>query len=153
MLVRLILALAIVLGLIFGSVWLLRRYAPGRFGRATTLPVPLEVVGQTWLGQRRSVTALRVADRLLLLGVTPTSVTFLSEIQNAFPDGTMPRNAAAPALPAGTLAVSTTPSPRDTGARPAGPVAATTGGFGAELADILGGISRSRARLTGEDLK
>lgn len=150
LLVRLVLALAIVLGLIFGSVWMLRRWAPGRFSRTAALPVPLEVVGQTWLGPRRSVTAVRVADRLLLLGVTQTSIVYLSEIQHAFPDGTIPA-AALPTLSTPAAAV-LAPRPGSTGAatRRETPVA---GGFGAELADILGGMSRSRARLTGEDLR
>lgn len=148
LLLRLILALGLVLGLIFGSVWLLRRYAPGRFSRSPALPVPLAVVGRTWLGQRREICAVRVADRLLLLGVTPMQVSFLSEIPHAFAE-----EGEAEFAPAPTRAVGPSPGvkPRAAaGSRPAAPH--DSAGFGAELADLLGGLGREQARLRREDV-
>lgn len=150
LLLRLILALGLVLGLIFGSVWLLRRYAPGRFNRTPALPVPLAVVGRTWLGQRREICAVRVADRLLLLGVTPMQVSFLSEIPNAFAEEGEAEFAPAPAA-ARSVGPSPQAKPRAaTGSRPAAP--RDSSGFGAELADLLGGLGREQARLRREDV-
>lgn len=153
LLLRLVLALGLVLGLIYGAVWLLRRYAPGKFTRTPALPVPLAVVGRTWLGQRREICAVRVADRLLLLGVTPMQVSFLSEIPNAFAAeaAELPVNAgAAPSVRAERAPRPAAPAPG--AAASAAAPARHDSGFGAELADLLGGLGRQQARLRGEDV-
>lgn len=159
LLLRMFLALGIVLGLIFGSVWLARRVGPLRRmvgGRGAGFP--LEVVGQTHLAPRRSVYAVRAAGRTLLLGVTPTQVSLLTEVpDDAGPvtapagaflavDARAPVPAAAAAAPAPPADWDASPAAASAGASPA-----TGGGFGRELADVLGSLSRSRARLTGEE--
>lgn len=70
-------SLAIVLGLFFVFVWLMRRSSPN-----TIAALPGEVIetlGKVTLGYRQQVNLVRCGNRLLLLSVTPAGVETLSE--------------------------------------------------------------------------
>lgn len=70
-------SLAIVLGLFFVFVWLMRRSSP-----STVAALPAEVIetlGKVTLGYRQQVNLVRCGNRLLLLSVTPAGVETLSE--------------------------------------------------------------------------
>lgn len=72
---RLLVSLAVVLGLLGLVAWVAKRRLPnGRAGRGQ-----LEVVARTTLGRTASVQVVRVGERAILLGVTDQHVTYLSE--------------------------------------------------------------------------
>jgi flagellar protein FliO/FliZ len=73
---RLVLALALVLGLVFAAGWLMRRLRGISAGGAPGL----EVIGQASLGTRERAVLLRVGQRQLLLGVAAGSVRLLTEV-------------------------------------------------------------------------
>jgi flagellar protein FliO/FliZ len=74
------LGLALVLALIFGAAWLLRRLTPA--GRSGTL---IKVVATQSVGQRERVVLIEVGDQWLLLGVAPGAVRTLQTL----PKGTI----------------------------------------------------------------
>jgi flagellar protein FliO/FliZ len=69
-------ALAVVLGLLAGLAWLLRRGVLAR--RGTGL---LGVESALALGERRSLVIVTVENRRLLLGVSPGGVSLVTELQ------------------------------------------------------------------------
>ncbi|MGE0394803.1 MAG: FliO/MopB family protein [Vicinamibacterales bacterium] len=91
-----LLALAIVIALLTGVLWLLRRGVAGR--RAAG---PLRVETALSLGERRTLVIVGVEGRRLLLGVTPASVALVAELDrgDAF-DRALAGRAADPAGPA-----------------------------------------------------
>ena len=72
-LVEVAMALALVVALIVGGAWLLRRL--GRF--STVADGRLRVLGGASLGSRERVVLMQVGDQQLLLGVAPGRVTTL----------------------------------------------------------------------------
>lgn len=76
--IRLVVSLAVVLGLMWGAAALLKRrtggarVGAGRHGR-------MEVLARQPLGRNSSVTMVRVGERALVLGVTDQQVTVLAE--------------------------------------------------------------------------
>ncbi len=85
-------ALAVVVLVIFGAAWLLKRVQPGRPG-ANTL---LSAVSTLSLGARERIAVIEVGDQWLVVGVTAQTIT---------PLHTMPRGA----LPPGSTAAATLP--------------------------------------------
>ncbi|MFH1688295.1 MAG: flagellar biosynthetic protein FliO [bacterium] len=71
-------ALVVVIFAIYGGVWLLRRLSGGRGSRKEQRL--LEVLETAYLGPKKSVTLLRVADKSVLLGVTETGMSVLTEL-------------------------------------------------------------------------
>jgi flagellar protein FliO/FliZ len=68
--------LAIVLGLIWGAAWLMRRIAPtGAPSRS-----PIKILAAQSIGQREKVVLIEFADNWLLLGVTPNQITPLQTL-------------------------------------------------------------------------
>jgi flagellar protein FliO/FliZ len=80
--------LAIVLALIFGAAWVLRRLNVG----ASPAGSALRRVASQPLGQRERVVLVEVADQWLVIGVAPGSVAAIATL----PKGALP---AAPATP------------------------------------------------------
>lgn len=76
-------ALGGVLAVMFGIVWLLRRYVPSVRSMGAG---PLKVVARTHLSPKQSVALLQVGRRHVLVGVTPDHLTNLGHI--ADPDET-----------------------------------------------------------------
>jgi flagellar protein FliO/FliZ len=73
-----VISLAVVLGIFFCAVWVLRRASPGALA---TLPVEaFEVLGRAALANRHQVHLLRCGNKLLLVSVTVTGAATLSEI-------------------------------------------------------------------------
>jgi flagellar biogenesis protein FliO len=71
-------SLAVVLGLFFLVILLVRRHLPKGMG-----PLPsdvLELLGRAPVGQKQSVTLLRLGDRLLLVAISAAGIETLSEI-------------------------------------------------------------------------
>lgn len=80
-------ALALVLGLILGLAWLLKRL-PGTGFRQVE---GMRVVAQLALGTKERAVVVEVGGRQLLLGVTPGSVSLLQELPEPLPPPEAPR--------------------------------------------------------------
>ncbi|MGE0306575.1 MAG: flagellar biosynthetic protein FliO [Acidimicrobiia bacterium] len=76
LLARLVVSLAVVLGLMVGAAALLRRRG-GSFARSKGSVT--EVLARQSLSRTASVQVVRIGDRALVLGVTEQQVTYLSE--------------------------------------------------------------------------
>ena len=71
-------AVLIVLGLVAALAWLLRRGSLGALtGRGGAIAVETAVA----LGERRSLVIVAVEGRRLLLGLTPTTMSLVTELQ------------------------------------------------------------------------
>jgi len=73
--------LGLILGLLVGAVWLLRRF----MSRTGSLPLAggeLAVLAQYPLGPKKVLALVRVADQVLLLGVTEANINLLSRIED-----------------------------------------------------------------------
>jgi flagellar protein FliO/FliZ len=76
------LAVLIVLGLVAALAWLLRRGSLGVLrGRGGAINVETAVA----LGERRSLVIVSVEGRRLLLGLTPTTMQLVTELQTPAP--------------------------------------------------------------------
>jgi flagellar protein FliO/FliZ len=76
------LAVLIVLGLVAALAWLLRRGSLGALtGRGGVINVETAVA----LGERRSLVIVSVEGRRLLLGLTPTHMSLVTELQGPPP--------------------------------------------------------------------
>lgn len=84
-LVTLAVGLAVVLGSLYGVLWLLRRLQQQSPG----VGVPVRVVGGAAVGPRERVVLLEVGDRVLVLGVAPGRVSALDSL----PAADLPRHA------------------------------------------------------------
>jgi len=71
------LAVLIVLGLVAALAWLLRR---GSLGALTGRGGPINVETAVALGERRSLVIVAVEGRRLLLGLTPTTMSLVTEL-------------------------------------------------------------------------
>jgi flagellar protein FliO/FliZ len=80
------LGLALVVGLVLGAAWLVRRLSPSLGGRSTLL----RVVSSCPVGQRERVVVVEVGEQWLVVGVAAGSVTALATL----PKGTAPDAAA-----------------------------------------------------------
>ena len=81
-LVQTLLGLAIVLALIWGAAWLMRRLNVGTPSAGATI----RIIATQALGQRERVVLVEIADQWLVLGVAPGQVNALSTL----PKGTLP---------------------------------------------------------------
>ena len=89
MLLRLVLSLAVVLGIMAGAAALLRKKAlPGLGGGTRRRSAPIEVLARQMLGKGASVAVVRTGGQTLVLGVTETSVQVLAQ---ADPDSFAPQ--------------------------------------------------------------
>lgn len=89
--------LLLVLAIIFGCAWLARRLGVQRLGSSRLV----NVVSTAALGPRERVVVVAIADRWLVLGVTPTQVTHLHEL----PAQAMPPAPSAPDAPVAMAAL------------------------------------------------
>ena len=72
-------ALLLIVGLIAGVAWGLRRFGGARFGAPNQDAPDLAVLATVGLGERRSLSVVRFGERTLLLGATGQSITLLAE--------------------------------------------------------------------------
>jgi flagellar protein FliO/FliZ len=107
---RALVSLAIVLGLLIGCVWLLRRGSIrlGGSGRPRTV---IAIETATSLGDRRSLVIVNVEGRRLLIGVASGSVSLVSELTMSSNEDRGPER----------------PAPRTEGTRPERPTPRTEG--------------------------
>jgi len=77
-----VLAVGIVLGLVAGLAWLLRR---GTLGALTGRGGVINVETAVALGERRSLVIVSVEGRRLLLGLTPTTMSLVTELKGPPP--------------------------------------------------------------------
>ena len=70
--------LAVVVGLLFACLWLLRRLSAPRGGGAA-----VKVLGAAAVGPRERVVLVEIGEDVLVLGVAPGSVTRLHEMKRA----------------------------------------------------------------------
>jgi flagellar protein FliO/FliZ len=82
--------LAIVLALIFGVAWLVRRVGP----LAGAAGAPIRVVASQAVGQRERVVVVELGEQWLVLGVAPGRVNALSTL----PRGSLPERGSAPSF-------------------------------------------------------
>lgn len=78
LLARLVISLAVVLGLMLGAAWVIRRRG-GTLMRRIGRGLPLEVMARQSLGRSASVQVVRLGERAVVLGVTEQQVTYLTE--------------------------------------------------------------------------
>jgi flagellar protein FliO/FliZ len=78
LLARLVISLAVVLGLMLGAAWVIRRRG-GPLMRRIGRGLPLEVMARQSLGRSASVQVVRLGERAVVLGVTEQQVTYLTE--------------------------------------------------------------------------
>lgn len=70
-------ALLLIVGLIVGSAWGLKRFAGNRFAGKSDDGPSLAVLSTVSLGDRRSLSVVRFGDKTLLLGSTQQSISLL----------------------------------------------------------------------------
>ncbi len=103
---RVVVSLAIVLGLMWGLTKVTR-------GRTTVRGVPLDVISRAPLGKHSSVAVLRVAGRGMVVGVTEHQITLLGEIElEPEPDAVEVRETLDLEAELGTAAAAALPSGR-----------------------------------------
>jgi flagellar biosynthetic protein FliO len=79
--IKMILSLGAVLGLMFGLVYVLKRFVlPG--GVAAQQPVVIEVLGRKALQPKKSVVVLKVAERVLVVGLSEQGMQILTELSS-----------------------------------------------------------------------
>jgi flagellar protein FliO/FliZ len=92
---RALLVVSLVIGLLALAAWVLRRNLPARrAGKAVSVETAMS------LGDRRSLVIVTVEGRRLLLGLTPGSVSLLTELGASF-DDTLRTSLDGPSTPQG----------------------------------------------------
>jgi len=80
--VKMLAGLALVLGIMVGAYWLVRRLAP----RAAVLGGgQMRLLARLGLGPRKFLAMVEVADRVLVLGVTTDSIRLVCELDQPLP--------------------------------------------------------------------
>ena len=84
LLVKSILTLLFVLGLMAAALYALRLY----MGKSSSAPVKgakaaVKVITTAFLGPKRNIAIVEVAGEVLVLGLTPQSITFLTKVEDA----------------------------------------------------------------------
>lgn len=77
--VKMVVALACVVALIYGVVYVLKRLLPVA-SRASAERIDLQVLAQLGMGSRQRVAVIRVQDKTLLIGITEGSINTLAEL-------------------------------------------------------------------------
>ena len=77
--IRMVVSLLVVLAVIMGGVFLLKKVTPFR-GIASDPKRPVLVLSKLPLGQRKSVCLVKIADEILIIGMTNTNISLLSKM-------------------------------------------------------------------------
>ena len=85
LLFKTVLSLILVVVLVYVGTFVFKRFVhrPRREGGAF-----VRIIGSTMLGPKKSIYLVEVEDRVLVLGVTDASISFLTELENQPADGT-----------------------------------------------------------------
>jgi flagellar protein FliO/FliZ len=78
-LIRMVLSLGAVLALMVGLMYLAKRFVVPGTG-AARMPVRVDVIGRRTIQPRKSVVVVRVADKVLVLGVSEHGMQTLTEL-------------------------------------------------------------------------
>src|SRR5690242_18397218 len=86
LLLRLVVSLAVVVGLMLGASAFMRRrgfggLAPMKGGRRSPAASQVEVLARKSLGRNASIAVVRAGEKSLVLGVTDSTVTMLAETE------------------------------------------------------------------------
>ncbi|HBG46117.1 MAG TPA: flagellar biosynthetic protein FliO [Deltaproteobacteria bacterium] len=82
LLVKSILTLVFILGLLGVALYALKRFMKGQAkGKNGAAADPIRVVATSFLGPKKNIAVVEVAGEMLVLGLTPTSITFLSRVE------------------------------------------------------------------------
>lgn len=76
---RMLSSLLAVLALIAGGVFLLKKLTPYK-GMISNMEHSVSILSRSSLGQRRSICLVRIADEILVLGLTNTNISVLSKM-------------------------------------------------------------------------
>jgi flagellar biosynthetic protein FliO len=82
LLFRVAFSLAFIVLLIWGAVWVMRRFSGGGI-RSAGGDALVDVLGRTYIAPKKAVYILRVGDRALAVGVTESAMTPLAEMDLA----------------------------------------------------------------------
>ncbi|OGP22218.1 MAG: flagellar biosynthetic protein FliO [Deltaproteobacteria bacterium GWA2_55_10] len=82
LLVKSILTLIFTLGLLGLAMYALKRFMKGGAAGKSGSTNPVKVVTTVFLGPKKNIAVVEVAGEMLVLGLTPASITFLSKIEN-----------------------------------------------------------------------
>ncbi len=83
LLTKALLTLVTVLGLMGLSLWAFKRFmGPGAKIAVKRPSAPIKVVTTSFLGQKKNLAVVDVAGEMIVLGVTPTSINFLTKIES-----------------------------------------------------------------------
>ncbi len=82
LLFRVAFSLAFIVLLIWGAVWVMRRFSGGGI-RSAGNDALVDVLGRTYIAPKKAVYILRVGDRALAVGVTESTMTPLAELDLA----------------------------------------------------------------------
>lgn len=82
LLVKSILTLVFVLGLLGVALFVLRRYMNGSAARPKQgSAAQVRVITSSFLGPKRNIAVVEVAGEMLVVGLTPTAITYLTKIE------------------------------------------------------------------------
>lgn len=82
--VKMVVALAFVVGLIYGVVYVLKRLLPST-SRAGGERMDLRVLAQLGMGSRQRVAVIQAQEKILVIGITEGSINTLAELTPAQP--------------------------------------------------------------------
>lgn len=81
-----VMALTFVLGMIFLTAYLYKRFTGVRTGGFGGNRIPIQMVGTMSLGEKRFLSIVEIQGRHYFLGITPNSVNMLSELDLEIPE-------------------------------------------------------------------
>jgi flagellar protein FliO/FliZ len=79
--VRMVLSLAAVLALMAGLLFLVKKFALGGKGSAR-MPLQIDILGKRSLQPKKSIIVVRVADKVLVVGMSEHGMQTLTELTN-----------------------------------------------------------------------
>lgn len=83
-----LMALSFVLGLIFLSAYLFKKMMGIKTGNFRATRVSITPVGNLSLGEKKFLTVVTIQGKYYFLGITPTTISMLSELELELPDET-----------------------------------------------------------------
>lgn len=81
LLLKAVITLVFVLGLLGLSLYALKYYMNRAGKQGTRLASPVRVLNTFFLGQKKNLAIVEVAGEVLVLGITPSAVTFLTRLE------------------------------------------------------------------------
>jgi len=83
LLIKAVVSLLFILGLIGLALYALRLYMSGwgRRRRAGAAASPVRVITSSFLGPKKNLTVVDVAGELIVLGITPTTVNYITKVE------------------------------------------------------------------------